>query len=62
METAVQPVNGNDAATAPAKSAVQRRIDKLTREKYELQADLRRALEIIERYRTALKAARSNHA
>jgi prefoldin subunit 5 len=64
---ATQPENGNAApgvpheSSGPAKSAVQKRIDKITREKHELESALQRALQIIERYKAALKAARGAH-
>jgi hypothetical protein len=62
----VETGNGTPARlsenTGPSKSAVQKRIDKLTRERHELRADLERALALIERFKLALRAARSNHA
>jgi hypothetical protein len=55
METATQVEKPNGA---PAKSGFQRRVDRLTREKYELQADLQRALNLLAKYREALRLAR----
>jgi len=53
---------GSSEATGPAKSGFQKRIDKLVREKFEALADLERALKLVERYKVALRAARSaNH-
>jgi hypothetical protein len=46
----------------PAKSGFQRRVNQLIRQKKELEGDLARALELIGRYRAALRAARdANH-
>jgi hypothetical protein len=57
--------NGSPAGSIPPRvpgQGLQKRIDKLVRQRYELQADLERALTLIERYRQALRAARSvNH-
>ena len=71
MGTIVQPMNGdsNGATAAPeifapslrehaepiAKSGFQKRIDKLTREKYTLQAQLRERDEAISQYETLLR-------
>ena len=69
-EIATQPENGTAQVVPAAVQAgttiasesptpgFQKRIDKLTRARYELQADLERALRVIEKYRVALRAAR----
>ncbi len=67
----VQPENDNGAAQAlsAGKSGFQKRVDKLTREKYELRQEneqLRLAIqgyeEMIRKYKAALLAARRQHA
>lgn len=66
MEPAVQSESGTNGAGCPVpavrapaatKSAVQKRIDKLTRDKFEALADLGRALDLVERYKQALRKA-----
>lgn len=73
-EIATQPENGTAQVPAAVQAGTtiasesptpgfQKRIDKLTRARYELEADLERAVKLIERYKVALRAARSaNHA
>jgi len=69
----VQPENGNGNGAAQllsaGKSGFQKRVDKLTREKYELRQEndqLRLAIhgyeEMIRKYKTALLATRRQHA
>ncbi len=71
-QVAATPENGNDAGSAegtgPAKSAVQKRIDKIIRQREELRQeikglnnDLRRSLELLGKYKSALRAARRQH-